>query len=176
MQLIYKRDKTKDDISQLLKQHKNLVYYMLSKTNQLNNQDAESAAWDALWKSIELYNVYSQVAFSTYACTVMRNAICDVIRKQQRIISICDIDETQETGCLHVEQNVCSSEGVCEIMQIFETYVSSKKGLNRNILLAWSSVRFENNVSNIAQICNTSTSYVSRVQCAFRAYLSRHLK
>lgn len=176
MQLINKRDKTKEDINQLLKQHKNLIYYMLARLGQLNNQDAESAAWDALWTAIELYNVYSSVAFSTYACTVIKNAICDVLRKQKRTSKTNSIEENEELGCLYVEQNVCSNESVNEILSIFDTYVNSKCGLNRNILLTWRSAQFDSNVNSIAQMCRTSTSYVSRVQCAFRAYLSSQLK
>ena len=46
-ELIYKLNKTAADVDELLLQHKNLVYYRLAQMNQLTNQYAESAAWEA---------------------------------------------------------------------------------------------------------------------------------
>ena len=82
-ELIYKLNKTAADVDELLLQHKNLVYYRLAQMNQLTNQDAESAAWEALWDSIMTFDVFGSVAFSTYACRCITNAINTVLRKQQ---------------------------------------------------------------------------------------------
>ena len=54
--------KTKEDIEQLLYENKNLVYYMLTKTGQLLNQDAESAAWEGLWDAVNLFDIYAKTA------------------------------------------------------------------------------------------------------------------
>ena len=82
-ELIYKLNKTAADVDELLLQHKNLVYYRLAQMNQLANQDAESAAWEALWDSIMTFDVFGSTAFSTYACRCITNAINTVLRKQQ---------------------------------------------------------------------------------------------
>ena len=79
--LIYKLDKTSEDIDALLQEHKNLVYYILTKTGQLRNQDAESAAWEAMG-CVNLFDVYAKTAFSTFACTLIKNAVNNVLRKQ----------------------------------------------------------------------------------------------
>ena len=81
--LIYKADKTAADIDTLLAQHKNLLYHMLTVMGRLNNPDAESAAWEGLWKAIVTFNVNSGNKFSTYACAVIRNAVNDAMRKSK---------------------------------------------------------------------------------------------
>jgi RNA polymerase sigma factor (sigma-70 family) len=176
-ELIYKLNKTPKDVNKLLAQHKNLVYYMLTNMCQLTNQDAESAAWEALWDSIETFDVFAKSAFSTYACTLIRNAINNVLRKQQlehthqsAVIELCEQNNLVYT----IEQDDAAL--VAFIDKVFEQYINRKTGLAKNILLVWFGTRFSMNVSNIAVACGCSPSYVTRVQDGFRAYLSGRLK
>lgn len=175
--LLYKRDKTADDVATLLAEHKKLIYYMLGRMGQLQNQDAESAAWEALWDAIGLFDVYSKVAFSTYACTLIRNAVNGVLRKEQakkRSMSVAT-DMSAMAG-LEAVDNTEDTELLDKVYAIFDEYVSCKKGVSRSVLLAWYSTSFELNPASIARACNTTASYVGRVQCAFRAYLANKLK
>lgn len=173
--LIYKLDKTAEDIEELLREHKRLVYYMLTRTGQLQNPDAESAAWEALWDAINLFDVYADTAFSTFACTLIRNAINGVLRKQipiaKRLCRYTDLAESLDT-VYEVEQN----EYIAFVEKCFKEYIESKSGIIRNILLVWYGSSFTMSVTMIAEVCNTSPSYVSRVQKSLRAYLSGRLK
>ena len=45
--LIYKPVKSKDDVNRLLQMHKNLIYWCLGKMNKLNDNECESADWEA---------------------------------------------------------------------------------------------------------------------------------
>ena len=56
--LIYKPVKSKNDVNKLLQVHKNLVYWCLGKMNKLNDQECESAAWEALWDAINRFDVF----------------------------------------------------------------------------------------------------------------------
>ncbi len=173
-ELLYKLNKSREDIEQLLAVHKNLVYHMLSETGQLMNPDAESAAWEALWDAINLFDVFSKTRFSTYACTVIKNAIYDVIRKQNKLLAeiqlednyvyFFDLHETEYTDTVRL------------IETAFKSYISSKSGLTKDILLVWYGASFEISQREIAERCHCSISYVGRVQQGFRAYLSGKLK
>lgn len=164
--MLYKRDKTKEDIEQLIEEHQKLVYYMLGKTKQIGNHAAESAAWEALWTAVCTFDVYSKTKFSTYACTLIKNAIYDVLRKQYKQYKM----EQQyiEAGA----QDIIIDENTEWLDKVFADYVKSKKGNARNILLVWRSSDFTASVTNIAIICKCSKSNVTRTQQSFRAYLA----
>ena len=176
-ELIYKLNKTPDDVNTLLAQHKNLVYYMLTNMHQLHNQDAESAAWEALWDAVETFDVFAKSTFSTYACTLIRNTINNILRKQQlekthqsAVIELCE----QNSLVYTMEQD--DAELVAFVDRQFKNYIEHKQGTAKNILLVWYSLRFSVNVSNIATMCGCSPSYVTRVQNGFRAYISGKLR
>ena len=173
--LIYKADKTAEDVDALLLANKRLVYYMLQKCGQVDNQDCESAAWEALWDAICTFDVYGKTRFSTYACTLLRNAIYGVMRKQQ-------LEQQHVTVLLDepVEQPEFSNLEVCEKLQVirrlFSEYIASAPTLTRNILLAWDASGYEAQGKELAKICGSSASYVSRVQCSYRAFLQSRLR
>lgn len=174
--LLYKQNKTGADIDELLLQHKNLVYYKLAQMGQLNNPDAESAAWEALWDAIMTFDIYSKTAFSTYACRCIVNAVNSVLRKQQyekkRMISF---DDLSEANLLCTDGNFDSASTTQAIEQGVATFVATYHGLPRDIILRWQASGFEMSVTMLAAACNTSTSYVSRVITLFRAILSSQI-
>ena len=150
---------------------------MLTTMHQLSNQDAESAAWEALWDATETFDVFAKSMFSTYACALIRNAINNILRKQQltythqsAVISMC------EQNNLICEMEFDNAELSAFIDIALSEYLEKKSGLAKNIILVWYSTGFSINVSNIAIACGCSPSYVTRVQDGFRAYLSGRLK
>lgn len=177
-ELLYKQDKTKDDINSLLMQHKNLVYHMLKTTGQLDNQEAESHAWEALWDAIGTFDIYSTTKFSTYACSVIRNAIYDVINYQRGFASRqAAVAEYMEKHTDEINEYInVESELDNKIGTLVKTFVESKQGVIKNVVIFWYSNNFDVSVKSIATACKCSPSYVSRVQDSFRAYLSGHLK
>lgn len=176
-ELIYKLNKTPEDVDALLVQHKNLVYYMLTSMHQLSNQDAESAAWEALWDAIGTFDVYAKNTFSTYACTLIRNGINNVLRKQQlEYTHHCAVMQISKQNSLIYNQEPDDAELVAFVDREFKKFIGMKHGIAKNVLLAWYSTRFAANVTNIAIMCKCSPSYVTRVQSDFRAYISGKLK
>lgn len=177
--LIYKPDKTNDDIDELLLQNKNLVYYMLNTMHLLSDADAESAAFEALWDAISCFDIYGKVPFGSYACKCIRNKVNDVLRERQaQKRSLYVAVELTDDMNLFYDDEVCSVDTFAKVEQLFDRYINHHitGGLARNILLVWHSSVFEMTPSQIAERCNTTPSYVCRVQCAFRAYLGSKLR
>ena len=176
--LLYKPEKSKQDVEALLAEHKNLVYYRLSQMGQLYNQDAESAAWEALWDAIGTFSVYEKTAFSTYACTCITNAINGVLRKQiseQQAYNYVELTDKIPVPAA-VEEN-SELEQLKELVdEVFKEHMEQSRGLSRDILQLWCASGFEDNKTQIAKALNTSVSYVSRVQTSFKARLSGRLK
>lgn len=172
--LIYKLNKTAQDIDDLLLEHKNLVYFLLSKMGQLNNPDAESAAWEALWDAINLFDIYASTAFSTFACTLIKNAINGVLRKQaiEKQYLCAFTYEAENISAVYIEEE--DSENFLE--QCFREFVASKTGTIQRVLLAWYNSDFMLSGVELAKLCHTSPSYVSRIQRTLRAYLSSKLR
>lgn len=173
MDVLYKLEKTREDVEELLQRHKNLVYFMLTKTGQLRNQDAESAAWEALWDAINTFDVFSTTAFSTYAHKLIRNAIYTVVRDQKKLPTEIELDEAY-TQYDATPEEVEENRNI--VQEAFNTYVASKHGATRDVLLLWNASSFEASQKALAGRCKCSPSYVSRVQQGFRAYLSGKLK
>lgn len=145
--------------------------------HQLNNSDAESAAWEAMWDAINTFDIYAENEFSTYACCVIRNAINNELRKQQiHKNNTCILDDLTLASSIFLCDDICNAETTQRVMKVFNDYVATKKCIVRNILLTWQSSNFEATATCIGNICNTSASYVSRVQCAFRAHLQYQLR
>lgn len=178
-ELLYKAEKTDDDVNELIKQHKNLVYYMLGRMGQLHHQDCESAAYEALWDAVCTFDIYSKGAFSTYACTLIRNAINNELRKtalqhgrDAAMMELADANGLFLAPTVDVQDNRVTTR----VEKLFDLYIKSKQGTCRNVLLTWQASGFEASGKVIAKICACSGSYVSRVQNDFRAFLQSKMK
>lgn len=180
--LLYKLDKTTEDVNELLKQNKNLVYDMLSKYGQLHNSEAESAAWEGLWDAINTFDVFATTAFSTYACTLIKHRIGDVLRKQNAHCRhytqyFADMDDARNTVITDISYTTLEDrQFINKFQELFELYISRKSGVTKSILAVWYSTGFNSSVTNLSAACGCSASFVCRVQCDFRAYLSSKLK
>lgn len=175
--LLYKKEKTAADIDCILLQHKNLVYFILSKMNQLSNPDAESAAWEALWDAVGTFDIYATNAFSTYACKLIRNAVNNVLRKQQlEHTRYCATLQYYGQSDLVCDIELDDANVVATIDKAFKDFIKTKSGRIRDILVIWYGTGFATRGVDIAAICNCSPSYVTRAQNCFRAFLSSRLK
>lgn len=176
-ELIYKQDKTRQDVEELLAQHKNLLYARLTAMGQLSNQDAESAGWEALWDSIETFDIYGQTAFSTYAYRCITNAINNVLRRQQAEKHKIEFCELTEANTLFTDTSYESVETLRIVNEAFSEYVQAGNGtIAFDILQLWRASGYAMSATEIAKYLDTSASYVSRVQSSFRAFLSGRLK
>lgn len=182
--LLYKLQKTTEDVNELIKAHKNLVYYTLTRLGCLHNAECESAAYQGLWDAIETFDVFSTVSFSTYAYSCIRNAINDCRRKSKRVNEHEEsVDFTITTMTYNAPQVDCttlveSSEAVQRIMQYAQEYIEAmqQNTISCRVMKAWYAYRFEISETDLAKLCKTSPTNVGRAQAMFRAYLTRKLK
>ena len=176
--LLYKPDKSREDVEQLLSQHKNLIYYMLRNMGQLYNQDCESAAWEALWDAVCTFDIYSKAQFSTYACTLIRNAINDVLRKQALInkyeTAMFEYTDQCELDAIPAQNR--SADEVNTVEVLFREFLINCKPVAKAILQAWRASGFEMHGNELAKMCGSTTSYVSRVKRSFRVFLKERVK
>lgn len=173
---LYKFKKSRDDVDFLLEYHQRLIYRVLTDMNLLGNQDAESDAWQGLWDAIETFDVFATNAFSSYAYVVIANEIKNGLRKTRAVKEIQTVATEFSEHCVQHASAACSSDNdIKHIYDIFDTYVATKTGVIKNVLLAWYGTSFEGTTVSIAEICGCSASYVSRVQTSFRAYVSSKL-
>lgn len=180
--ILYKPIKTKDEINHLIRENQGLVYYMLTQLGQLDNPDAEEAAWDALWDAVVKFDIFSSYQFSTFACRCIKNRIGDVLRQQQRRrkheSSLSDIleDVIQDATLPDKLDSIIAEEKLKRVLKIFDEYISSKHGLARNILLVWQASNFEASVGVVARVVSTTPANVSKTLLSFRAYLDTYLR
>ena len=171
MDLLYKQDKTASDVDELLHQHKKLVYHILKCTGMLNNSDAESLAWEALWDAINLFDIYSTTKFSTYACTIIHNRVVNGIKAAKHHETV-ELDDNM----VILENEFENSELNKLIYATFDKYISNVSGVSRDVLLAWYGSGFTYSLAVVAELTKTSPSYAGRVLCSFRAYLATTLQ
>lgn len=180
--LIYKIDKTRDDVNKLMQRHKNLVYRILADFGYLGRADCESAGFEALWNAIETFDVFSQTAFSTYACVCIKNAINDTYRKEKARVShevVEDFTENELTQVVFdVAIDVESTEATQKILQFVREYLDKIGNSTKSAkaMHLWYSTQFTMTPSDIAKCVGTTTSIVCRAQQMLRAYLSGRLK
>jgi len=175
MDLLYKANKTAEDIDTLLSEHQRLVYYMLKRMKQRGNPDAESVAWEALWDAINLFDIYSKTEFSTYACTLIQNAVNNVLRKQTKQYAAQQELVHQLRYMLHID----SKSEVYMLHRIgflLDKYLKDKSVITKQVLSAWYESEFEYSVTELSRTCGCAASYVSRIQQLFRAYLVDNLE
>ena len=63
------------DINEHIRKNKGLIYKQLNSFQLTYDQDAESTAYEALYKAIQTYDEKTGTAFSTYAICVINNAL-----------------------------------------------------------------------------------------------------
>lgn len=176
---LYLRDKTRDDVEELIDRNKGLIYHMLGLMRLRDDQDCESVSFEALWDAIETFDIYGAVPFSSYACKCIKNACNDVLRNRQALKRslFVSVELTDNINVFYTDE-VCTVDTFAKITVLFDTYLKKHVSgtLARNILLVWQASQFEKSPVEVANICGTTASYVGRVQCAFRAFIGNQLE
>lgn len=121
------------DINDQIAQHTGLIYKQLTSFNLLNDQDAESFAYEALYRAVLTFNAGTGVAFSTYAVCCINNGLRKHLRtlNRKRQFEVISYDAPlldDESSCLaeilehpnSAEQTVLSEEACKCIMDAFK--------------------------------------------------------
>jgi RNA polymerase sigma factor (sigma-70 family) len=86
------------DINDIISDNLGLVYSQLKRFELLHDQDAESAAYEALYNAVKTYDSNSSTKFSTYAICVIANALRMILRsrRNKKQLSVVSYNETYD--------------------------------------------------------------------------------
>lgn len=121
------------DINDQIAKHSGLIYKQLATFNLLYDQDAESFAYEALYRAITTYNGNAGTAFSTYAVCCINNELRKHLRtlnrkRQLEVVSYDTPLTSDDSYCLadtlehpdSVEQLLLSDEASRNILAAFK--------------------------------------------------------
>lgn len=88
------------DINDKIAEHLGLVYQQLHRFSLTDDQDAESFAWEALYKAIISFRPEEGNKFSTYAVCVIANALRNHVRPKSRkkTLDVTSYDKEVDNG------------------------------------------------------------------------------
>ena len=158
-----------------------LVYRQLHRFHLSNDNDAESLAFEALWKASVDYDKTKGTRFSTLATVYIYNSLCGYLRKlkaknkldfvscnaklgddeHELIDLIAAIDTTDEDSAY---EELCTNV-VILYNELLEDVHNEK---HRTILEIWRTAGFNCSATYIASKVGVSQSYVSQVLNVFK--------
>ena len=174
------------DINEQIAANTGLVYTQLHRFNMVDDPDAESKAFEALYKAVKTFDASKGFTFSTYAMCVIKNALRMHLRSTQkkRQLSVFSYDTPDplvegKSMLDHIitdndVETVLLQEEACKI--ITDTFVKHKNALSeehRAIIDMWYSKMTQ---TEIAKRVHLSQSYVSRIIAGFMYKLRKELE
>lgn len=178
------------DINDQIAANLGLVYQQLNRFNLANDQDAESFAYEALYKSILTYDKSTGNAFSTYAVCVIANTLRKHLRtlnkkRQLDVISYDisdgydDSDGTFLDSLKHVEDTesiVMFHEFSEEVEAAFNRVYDALSDTHKKIIDFWYESNYKVTQSEIAKTLHISQPTVSKVLSSFKYKLKLELE
>lgn len=179
------------DINELISDNLGLVYSQLRRFNMLDDQDAESLAYEALYRAIQTYNPDSGNTFSTYAVCVVSNALRGHLRtknKKRQIQSVSYftlLKDNEEDGHLLDLLHVCdTAEDAVVRSELYERVASALSAVREEITTplrlkifdAWCESEFTITQKDLAKQIGTSQTTVSVALGNFKHKLKKELE
>ena len=179
------------DINELISENLGLVYSQLKRFGMLDDQDAESIAYEALYKAVQTYKPESGNNFSTHAVCVVSNALrghhrYKTRKRQLQVISYYTLlhdtaDDLDLVSVLHVgdtaEDIVVRSElyeRVKSILRDIRDEITSP--LHLSIFDLWCESDFTITQRDIAKRVGTTQTTVSVTLGKFKYKLKKELE
>ena len=177
------------DIDEEILNNKGLVYSQLHRFNLVNNQEAESYAFEALYKAIQTFDTTKDIALSTYATVCIYNALGSYLRSYNRKRQLCVVSYhtvIDESNCPYLLflKSTCDTEEYCIKQELYKEVrrivaeqidkLSNKK--HAQIIRAWKNSDFTASTVDIAIITHVSQSYVSQIINVFKYSIKKQLE
>lgn len=181
------------DLNKVISDNTGLVWQQLHRFKLANEPDAESFAFEALFKAAETYDEASGTAFSTYATCVIANSIRMYLRslnkKRQLLIVSYNAPafpggEDETTELMDVLVGPCNAEDTVLARELHERIVAGLKMAynelttdnHRRVFELWQESEFTASQSDIARQLGISQPTVSRVISAVRYKIRQQLE
>lgn len=169
------------DINDQIAKHTGLIYKQLTAFNLLQDQDAESFAYEALYRAIVTFNDKSGAAFSTYAVCCINNALRKHLRtlNRKRQFEIMSYDApllSDESSCLadilehpeSVEQTLLSEEASRYIVAAFKTEYDLLVPKHKKVVRMFYGYGGKATQKEIATSVGVTQATVSKIVSAFK--------
>lgn len=182
-----------NDINDRIAANTGLVYQQLTRFQMLNDQDAESYAYEALYRAVITFDESSGNAFSTYAVCCISNALrkhlrtfnrkrtLDVISYHEPIATECDGDDIYLIDVLanavdDAETTLICSDECARIYKAFEAERALLSPLHRKIIDVFYESDGKMSQRDVGAIVGTTQVTVSRAISQFRHRLKNRLE
>lgn len=181
------------DINDKIAANKGLIYQQLARFNLLYDPDAESYAYEALYKAILTYNENAGAVFSTYAVCVIANALRHHVRtlnkkRQLEVISYHDTvsdsansDDIIDT--LLIPDTKTDAEAIVLFKELssvvtvsFKKVLKTLTPLQQDIIATWYTSDCKMTQSELAKALHTSQPTVSKALSVFKYRLKLELE
>lgn len=164
-----------DSTDDWVKENEGLIYYTLQLCNCFYDDEAYSVALEAFWRAHNTYNS-AKGKFSTYAVTCMRNALYDMLKKNQKINeSEVPIDLFYNLSCHDTyswEREESTGDPV--VARSVDEALSKMRGKKRAVAELWyASFR---SATDIAEEVPCSQSYASQAIAEFKHLVRKELE
>jgi RNA polymerase sigma factor (sigma-70 family) len=181
------------DLNKVISDNTGLVWQQLHRFKLANEPDAESVAFEALFKAADTYDESSGTAFSTYATCVIANSIRMYLRsvnKKRQLLVVSynapafpgSEDDTTElvdvlVGPYNAEDTVLAKELRGRIAAgLRAAYSELTTDNHRRVFNAWKDSYFKASQSDIARQVGVSQATVNRVVSIVRYKLRQQLE
>jgi len=175
-----------EDVNETIRKNKGLVYKQLHKFSLVDDADANSYGFEALYRAIETYKPESGVKFSTYASVCIYNALGCYVRKlknKRQIVTVSYNKVTEEgvefsafiSSKSSVEDDAMNRmrlEAVYRAMRkLKETYTDTKL----DVFNLWYDSEFTISSVDIAKTLGISQPYAYRLLSYIRADIKKEI-
>lgn len=178
------------DVNDKIAANLGLVYQQLARFNLTNNQDAESFAYEALYRAVITFKEDAGNAFSTYAVCVIANELRKYLRtvNKKRQLEVISYYETIRTDSkeLYLVDTIKSAEDT-ESLVLFEELSETVReafikvllkmsDTQRKVVTLWYKTGCEMTQCEIANVLNVAQPTVSRAISIFKYKLKTELE
>lgn len=177
------------DINDKIAEHTGLIYKQLHAFQLLNDQDAESFSYEALYNAVITYDSKAGTAFSTYAVCCINNALRKHLRslnkkRQLDIVSYdapISVDDDSSTmvdvipQMYTVEDMLLCTES-CEFIRNVTVEEYNKLSEKHKIIVCLFLTNTDMNQQAIAKAAGVTQATVSKIISAFRYKVKQRLE
>lgn len=170
------------DINDKIAENTGLIYKQLSKFNMLYDQDAESLAYEALYRAILTFDENAGAALSTYAVCCINNALRRHGRntsRQQRIEVVsydAPVHGSDGTLCLadilehpdSVEPALIAEETNKQLLLAFKAEYEALSPKHKKVIRLFYRCDGKSTQKDIAKAAGLTQASVSKIVSAFR--------
>lgn len=175
-----------EDINELIRKNKGLVYKQLHKFNLVDDQDANSYAFEALYNAIQTWDSSLGTKLSTYATVCIYNALGCYLRKLNRkrqidTVSYNNIANDNAEFSDFISSQYSLEESVINSIRLKAAYDAMQRlrckysGVCLKVFEIWYDSNFSMGATDIAKQLGTSQPYVSQTLARIRADIKKEM-